>query len=408
MITIYYARWVLCEDFTILDNGAIVVENDTILEVGPRGRITRPKEARLVNAGNVLLMPGLINLHTHLEESVVRGMGTPEEESFATGFAKKRNRLRIAGDADVASAVRLCIREMISHGITTIVDSSRRLISPMVLAAEPVRSCAMIELNPHTANEEQEVMDSIENAIEAIPKQVAVGLNPYAIFSLSPSNHRRLFQIAHEKNLPWATHMAESAEELQAFSEQGGDLYFHITRNKEWAYGNNPMGSLNFSLVNSLIPNKGILYHCNYANGNELKLLAPKNIFVAVSMLYTKNLGHKRLPLDIALQRGLSLCAVTESVADSGNTSLFEELYALKTRYPHIESKQLLRWVTENPARALRMFHKIGSLSAGKYADIIGIRFSHSAGAHILDEIILEEPEVAMVVIGGEEVIVDW
>ena len=161
-----------------------------------------------------------------------------------------------------------------------------------------------------------------------------------------------------------------------------------------------------YALTRNLIPNNGILYHCNYVSGNELSLLTAKNISVVLCGQYNEMLEHKRFPMETGLNRGINICLGTESPVSLAGMNLFDELYYMKTCYPHIPARTMLNWVTKNPARALRSSHLIGSLEQGKKADIIGVRFSHTPNEDILEELLQEEPEVDFVLVDGEEVIV--
>lgn len=407
MSTVYFAKWILLPEGDILHNGAVVVSDGTIVSIGPRSRAKRTAADRTVMLGDMLLLPGLVNLHTHLEEGVLRGIGSSAEETFATRFAKKNSRMRLAQESAIRTAVRLAAREALANGITTIVDSSRKGISPEVLADEPIKAWVVHEFHPDDSVGEERVLEVLRERLDHTPQNVPAGIGPYALFSVAPDLHESVIGYARQQSRLWATHIAESAEEIEAFSEQSGDLYFQITHKRPWGFGRASLGPMHYALTHKLVPSRAIFFHCNYVNGHELSLLAAKHVAVAVSMQYTAAQGHKEFPLDVALKRGVTICAVTESIADSGSANLFDELHFIKNRHPHISAHEMLKWVTLNPARALGIDHQVGSLEEGKAADIIGVRFSHEPGEEILEELIAEDPTVGFVMIDGEELIVD-
>jgi len=213
-------------------------------------------------------------------------------------------------------------------------------------------------------------------------------------------------QLTRLNAFPWLCHIAESAEELQAFSEQSGDLYFHITRKQPWPYGDNPMGSMNYAVSQNLIPHGGICMHCNYVSGHELALLAAKRISIGIAMQYTLYNNHKPFPIDSALKRGLNLCIATETTAFFPPPSLFDELFCVKKRHPHIPAADLFRMVTVNPARALNALPELGTLTGGKKADIIGVGISPYSTGDPLEEAIMSDPEILFVMVDGEEILV--
>ena len=88
--------------------------------------------------------------------------------------------------------------------------------------------------------------------------------------------------------------------------------------------------------------------------------------------------------------------------------SLFDELFWLKKAYPHISASEMLKWVTINPAKALRMEQQIGSLREGKLADIIAVRFAYDSTGDPLEELLMADPEIIAVIIDGEEIVSNY
>ena len=157
MRTIYYSRWILADNGSIIEYGAIVVNDNRIEAVGTRSAIRRDNCDRVVNLGDVLVLPGLINMHLHLEESLFRGVSPDAEESFATFSAKRANRLRGVAPLQLQSRIRLTARELLASGTTTILDSSRTGISLAVLEDEPIRSWVVHELHADDVRDEESI-----------------------------------------------------------------------------------------------------------------------------------------------------------------------------------------------------------------------------------------------------------
>ncbi|HMD69293.1 MAG TPA: amidohydrolase family protein [Chitinivibrionales bacterium] len=408
MATIYFAKWVLLPSFEVLHNAAVSVENGRIQSAGPRGWAKHGDHDRIVNLGDMFLLPGLINIHTHLEENALRDMPRAENETFASWTAKRGTRLRHCSDNAIENAVRLATREMLSCGITTVADSSRRGISGRVLAQEPIRSYVLHEVHPETAEEEQGTVAALSGRIGPSAQHEATGIGPYSVYSLSPDAHAALAEFGRRNGYLWSCHIAESAEELQAFSDQTGDLYFQMTRRKPWPFGRVTTGSMDCALSENLIPPGAICYHCNYVNGQELSRLAELGASIVLCFQYSREAGHKAFPLDAAINRGALLCAATESLSMERSMNLFDELFCARRAYPHVPAADMLRWITSNPAAALGASSQIGSLAAGLRADVVGLRFPQKPGADLLEELIMGEPEARLVVVNGEEIIADY
>lgn len=409
METMYLAKWILTEAMDLIENGAVVINDEKIVSVGPRSWVKRSNSARIVNLGDVLLMPGLINMHTHLDASAVRGNYRPHDETFAAWNVKLSSRIKITPAVQLQSGIKLTIRELIAKGVTTIVDTTRSGLSKEILQQEPVRSWVIQELySDDTLKETTLIDDSIRILHDNIHSVVSSGIGPYALYSLSPDAQQRVRLYAHDTQILWQTHLAESAEELQAFSEKNGDLYFHMTRKNSWPFDLAPSGPVHYALQCDMIPEAAVCVHCNYTAGNELEQLAARNVSIVICHTYTHATGHKHFPLDVALKRNCNICIGTEGIASHGEMSIFDELFALKQSYPHIHARDFIRMATINSAKALKVHEKLGSISEGKYADFIAVRFAHSQGEDLLETLLVEEPEIVLSVINGDEIIAGY
>jgi hypothetical protein len=265
MATVYFARWMLLDTGEVLENGALSVEGEYIASAGHRSQVKRKSDDRLVNLGDTLLLPGFINMHVHLEECVVRGGVKSADETFAAFIAKKNSRVRQTGQERIHAGIKLEIRELLAQGTTTLLDSSQLGYSNAVLENEPVRAWVVNEAHADDPAQDESAPERIRSRAEAGGKRTGQGIGPHALFSLYPLSQRRIIESAAKHRWLWASHLAESAEELQAFSERKGDLYFYITRKKTWPFGETAMGSMHLALTENLIPNNGICFHCNYA-----------------------------------------------------------------------------------------------------------------------------------------------
>ncbi len=409
MATAYFAKWLLLPTHEILHNAAISVADGRILSVGHRGQVRRSGNDRIVNLGDMFLLPGLINIHTHLEENALRDMPKAEHETFAAWSAKRSSRLKQIPLPVMENSIQLGGRELLTHGITTVADFSKRGISKTVLSGGPLRSFVFHEAHPESQEEEEAAIETASMRAGVAPDDAPyTGTGPYSLFSISPKTHRTLADFARRRGFLYAMHIAESSEELQAFSDQTGDLYFYITRKKGWPFGAVRRGSMDYALSEDLIPNKSICIHCNYVNGAQIERLTSLSASLVMCFQYSKELGHKAFPLDVAIKRGALLCAATESVSCERSMNLFDELYCARMLYPHIAASDMLRWITVNPAIALGAWDRIGSLEPGKCADIIGVRFHQDPGGDMIDELIMGEPEVRLVIVNGEEIIEDY
>jgi 5-methylthioadenosine/S-adenosylhomocysteine deaminase len=406
MATVYFARWVLLPGGKVLNNGAIAVDGDTITAIDSRGRLKRSSRDRVVNLGDMLLLPGLINMHTHLEESALRGIEKSDDESFVSWTEHRANELKKLTPDSVISSARLAIRESLANGVTTIADTTRTGISAIVLEDEPIRSWVFHEIHPQTRIQPSDCISLLQKRIELSHRKDHTGIAPYAVYSLSPLAHKSMTELSRNTGHLWSCHLGESAEELQAFTSKSGEIYDQILTHGDWPYGDTEYGPVYYAITNNLIPRHGICIHCNYMGVAELSLLSAKGVNAVFCPQYNAIAGHKPFPIDVAINHGLNVCLGTESPSISKALNLFDDLFNIKTSYPHLSAYQLISMVTENASRALRS-NIIGRLATGAKADITGVRFPFDPNSDILEQMIVADARVMFVMVGGEEIIIE-
>ncbi|MCL2218851.1 MAG: amidohydrolase family protein [Chitinispirillia bacterium] len=407
MNTVYFAKHILLDSGEVLLNGAVAVCDGLITAVGPRGLVRRSSDERLVNLGDILLLPGFINMHTHLEETPIRSYLKEPGEEYTGWNSTKYSRMMELSPEQICGGIRLCAREMVSQGVTTVVDSTRTGISAQALAGEAIRAVIIREVANEGALDEGIAQARTWLDSDDAGGAFKYGAAPYALYSLTQQGHRKLIELGYDTKCLWSCHVAESAEEIQAFYDRSGDFYESQTRGYPWPTSGTRLHPVEYALAANLIPTRAILYHCNYTTGYDLGLLAAKRASVVICRRYNSVMEHKPLSVEIARNRGVRLCLGTEGMVAAGDTNLFDELFELKMKYPHISARELISWVTKNPAAALQASDKLGSLTPGKLADIIGVRFPYGERDNILEKLLISEPMVGFVMIGGEEIIVD-
>ncbi|HEX2956851.1 MAG TPA: amidohydrolase family protein, partial [Chitinispirillaceae bacterium] len=111
---------------------------------------------QITNLGDTLLLPGMINMHTHLEDAVLGGMSKRSDETFVAWSAKKHTKINQCLKEQICASTRLAVRELLSNGVTTVVDSSRTGYTEEVLQEESIRAWIINEFHPVDASLESE------------------------------------------------------------------------------------------------------------------------------------------------------------------------------------------------------------------------------------------------------------
>jgi cytosine/adenosine deaminase-related metal-dependent hydrolase len=353
------ARWVLPVDQPPLERGCITIADNRIVAVEPRGRRTAD-----VDLGNVALLPGLVNAHTHLDLSGLRGLAPPTPDF--TGWlrqviAHRRNRSPEQVQADIQEG----LRESLRCGTTLLGDISGDGSSWAVLVNAPLRALVFRELLGLPKERASRAWADLDRWLVAHPSTSTCrpGASPHAPYSVRAS----LFVAAATSDVPVAVHLAETKEELWLLGDRAGPFVPFLRDLGAW----DPEGLAEsmdhvLSLCNSLQPTL-------FVHGNFLSPTAPvpRNGSIVYCPRTHAAFGHPPHPFRELLARGVRVALGTDSLASNPDLSILEEARFLHRRYPDLPGDVLLRMATLSGAEALGWQDETGSLTPGKSADVV-------------------------------------
>ena len=222
---ILHARIVVTMDGPPIENGAVAIAGNQIVDVGKFDNIKKGNSDEVVDLGEQALLPGLINAHCHLDYTCLRGK-IPPRKSFADWIRAINAEKAKLSPEDYLASINEGFAEAKRFGTTTIANLTAfpELISQI---QAPVRTWWFAELidvrDPSRANE---LVDfAIESLNRARDSGGGIGLAPHALFTASPNLYRRCEEIAHRDHVLLTTHLAESREEMEMFRDGSGPLY---------------------------------------------------------------------------------------------------------------------------------------------------------------------------------------
>ncbi|HKY45069.1 MAG TPA: amidohydrolase family protein, partial [Pyrinomonadaceae bacterium] len=222
MTTVYSARWVLPVSASPIENGAVAVEGQRIVGVGDRAEIVeRFPSFRVEDLGEAVILPGLINTHTHLELTAMRGYLENEETDFFAWLRKLTlARLNILTPDDLRVSVLWGACEAVRAGITCVGDASdSALISMQALREVGLRGVVYQESfgpDPKLVTENFEKLKAkIQELRGSETELVRAGVSPHAPYTVCGPQLEMIAELAESERLPLMMHAAESeAEEL--------------------------------------------------------------------------------------------------------------------------------------------------------------------------------------------------
>ena len=331
MSTIYSARWVLSVSTSPIENGAVAIAGQRIAGVGSRSEIVeRFPEFRVDDFGEAVILPGLINTHTHLELTAMRGYLENEERDFFAWLRKlTRARLELMTPDDIQVSATWGACEAVRAGITCVGDASdSALMSMRALQKVGLRGVVYQESFGPDARLAAENFEKLKVKLQELRAVesglVRAGVSPHAPYTVCGPQLEMIADLAKSENLPVMMHAAESeAEEL--FLREGCGVFAEglARRSIEWkAPGTSTIQYLKQTGILHTLP---VLAHCIRVDDEDIETLRNNHAKVAHCPKSNAKLGHGRAPLGKFLEAGVIVGLGSDSVASNNTCDILEE-----------------------------------------------------------------------------------
>jgi 5-methylthioadenosine/S-adenosylhomocysteine deaminase len=368
--TVYRAAWVLPISGEPIRDGAVLVEGDRIAWVGTRAAMPAAPQARVVELGDALLTPGLVNAHTHLDLTVLRGL-LHGESFFSWIRSVVAARDELTPDETLDSA-RAGILEGLLAGVTTFADTAPGPAGFDAMRDMAVRGIAYLEVfGPDPAQCDAALAD-LRNRVAALrPGEtplVRVGVSPHAPYSVSDALYAATADFARREGLPLATHVAESDAEL-SFVAAGTGPFAELLGKRRIAVaprGRTPVAMLERAGV---LAANALLIHCVCCDAGDVAAIARSGAAVVTCPNSNRYFEHGAAPAREFVAAGVRLGVGSDSMASNTRMDLLAEARAAMGEAAAGRREQ---WelATIGGARALGLGDAIGTLEPGKQADL--------------------------------------
>ncbi len=384
-----------------IEDAAVAISDGTISAVGKWKEVRSSNRGKVIDLGERLLLPGLINAHCHLDYTCLRG-SIPPPQSFTAWVREINDRKSALRLEDYLTSVVDGLAEAASFGTTTVcnLEAFPELIAKVLPL--PLRIWWFAEmLDVRQAADPAEVYSRI--AQEVSSRRGGVGLAPHAPFTASAQLYRAAAAVAQRHGLPLTTHLAESREEMQVFRDGEGAL-FEFLRGIGRPMGDCGRGTpLQLLLEAGVLDERWIVAHLNELPPDDLRRLetAPR-FHVAHCPRSHAYFGHEPFALTELRRLGFNICLGTDSLASNADLSLFAEMRQLSKVEPWLAPKELLGMATINPAKALGQHGTLGRIAPGYAADLIAIPAQRSGNA-LLEEVLEFHGVVPWMMVAGEK-----
>jgi 5-methylthioadenosine/S-adenosylhomocysteine deaminase len=360
------------EDGRPIENGAVAVVGDTIAFVG-----TTDEAARRCTAGNEIdasgcvVMPGLINGHTHAAMSLFRGIADDLPlERWLSDYIFPAEKQNLDNDF-VYWGTKLACAEMLLGGVTTFCDmylfedSAARAAKEMGMRA--VVGEVLYDFDSPNYGPIEKGFEYTEALIKAWKGDPLIfpSVQPHALDTCAPSLLQRAAQIAGQYDVPLIIHIAESKATVDHVKKNYGKDSFHYL---------DDLGVLSGRFV---------ALHAVWVTADEMEIMRERNASVVTNPESNMKLASGWAPVHRYLERGITVGIGTDGCASNNDLDLFGEMDTLAKLHKvydadptHMEAKTVLQTATKMGAEALGLGELVGTLAAGKRADIIVVDFN--------------------------------
>lgn len=346
---------------SVLRDASVYVEDGRIAEVGKK---THQEADQVIDADGMILLPGLVNTHTHAPMVILRGYADdmPLQEWLSERIWKVEPNM--TSETCYWGAMLACL-EMIASGTTTFndmyfsVEDVARAVDKSGMRA--ILSSLILEISPdakfHRENA-RKVLDHLKSLRNPL---VTPAIAPHAVYSCSEETLLWAKQTADEEKVPVHTHIAETkVEQAEVENKQGMKVVEYL--NKIRFLGSNVVGA-----------------HCVWLSKNEVRLLGQSGTKVAHCPVSNMKLAvGAAAPISEMIQNGVNVGLGTDGAASNNTLNMFETMKFCALLHKHsrwdptaLPAQMTLDLATIEGARVLGMEKKIGSVEIGKTADLI-------------------------------------
>ncbi len=345
--------------------GAVAICEDRIVAVGKADEVATRQPGRVIDARGGIIMPGLVNTHTHAAMTLFRGLA--DDLPLMTWLNDHIFPAEAALDPhQVYCGALLACAEMIMSGTTTFCDMYL-FEDAVARAAQKAGMRAVVGevlfdfTSPNYGSPAQGFAYT-ESLIESYRSDplITIAVEPHSPYLCAPAVLTQASALARQHGIPMVIHLAETAGEVATIRER---------------YGRTPVEHL--EALGVLAPNV-LACHCVALTEHDIELLKRRDVKVSHNPESNMKLASGIAPVPQLLEAGVCVGLGTDGAASNNNLDLFLEMdTAAKLHKVHrldptvLDAGTVLRMATIDGARALGLSERIGSLEPGKLADVI-------------------------------------
>lgn len=386
---VHHADWVLSISGPPLRDAWVAIDNDRIVGFGTGTPPPAAQGVRLFPGDRVAVLPGLVNAHTHLELSWMRGFVPPNDrfDGWIQGLVALRRQNPDPNAPGVLDAAREAIREARASGTCVFGDISNTLETIAVF--EETGTCAHVfhELIGFNAVDPDAQVRRARAAVSSVARRsrdVRVSLAPHAPYTVSVG----LFNaIRHDLDTnPGAlssVHLGESGEEVEFLQQGTGPIRRALEALGAWnpAWVPSHCGPVEYLDRLGFLQPRVLVIHAVQLTDDEIRQVAARNATIVTCPRSNRWTGAGTPPISRFYGHGARVAIGTDSLASVDDLNVFAEMASVRRLAPDIPARRILESATRVGADALGFGDELGTIEPGKRAELLAVRIP----AHVQD-----------------------
>ncbi|MCP5144677.1 MAG: TRZ/ATZ family hydrolase [Gammaproteobacteria bacterium] len=409
-LQILSASWIVPvnPDNQVLTDHALVIDGDRIAAIGPREEIVAAYPGvAVVDLADCVLIPGLVNAHTHAAMTLFRGYADDLPLMEWLNHYIWPAEMALTSPEFVRDGTRLAVAEMLGGGTTCFCDM---YFFPDVTAAVAVEAgiraaIGMIAINFASAWA-TDIDDYLSKGLRVHDQfndepLITTLFAPHAPYTVSGEALQRISTLAEELDVPVVTHLHETEHEVTQAMESNGERPIHMLRKA------------------GLLSPRLLAVHMTALHESDIEACAHNGVHVIHCPESNLKLGSGICPVPELLEAGINVALGTDGAASNNDLDMFSEMRTAALlakgstgRPTVVPAHTALRMATQNGADALGLGDRIGSLEVGKQADIVAVDLARPATEPVYDPIsqlvyAAGRDQVSQVWVAGRQVVVD-
>ncbi|HMG37300.1 MAG TPA: amidohydrolase [Blastocatellia bacterium] len=359
------------KDYRVVEDGAVALKKERILGVGPSREILKSYSApTVIDAGGRVVMPGLINTHTHVPMALFRGIA---DDLMLMDWLQKYifpAEARNVNEEFVRWGTKLGCLEMILGGTTTFVDM---YYFEDAIADETSKAGMRAVLGETVLDfpaPDNKTWDAGMLYAEKFADRwkgnslITPAIAPHAPYTVSTEHLKQAHELSMSKGIPLVIHILEDQSEVKTIKERYGAT------------------SVAYMDRNGLLDQRTIAAHMVWPTQDEISILAKRGVGVGHCPQSNMKLAAGVAPVPAMIKAGVAVGLGTDGAASNNDVSMWEEmdtaakLHKLNSKDPTaVTAREALEMATIGGARAIHQDREIGSIEVGKRADVIVVDF---------------------------------